>query len=170
MFTIVRPKLFSGVRKIVSGGLSQTQVEAVETITAEIEIEEKYTKFLPLFISVGYQFSKLRPVYYGTRNKYQGRGYFPYFRGKSTYTEIADLLQIPEIISDPDLLLLEPIAAQVLVRSLTEGWINGKKVTDFDNFYAATQCISTRLKPAIRLKIAKNSVAIRSYVESKKYV
>lgn len=61
--------------------------------------------------------------------RFAGRG-FVQITGRANYQKASDKLGYP-MVGNPDLALLPHIAADVMVRGMSEGWFTGKKLSDY---------------------------------------
>ena len=163
MIEIERKTLFDTIRREVAGGFSQDQVDNIEAIIMEIEILSIPKEHIAYILATAYHESRFRVVYEtnarsadeaarrlarmypGKRNKYWrrdpetgqrylGRG-FVQLTHKYNYEKAAKHLGIPELVTDPDLVMQPSIASQILVRGMEEGWFTGKKLSDYKSFY-----------------------------------
>lgn len=61
--------------------------------------------------------------------KYCGRGY-PQMTGRRNYLKAGTALGV-DLINNPDLALEPGVAAQIMVRGMSEGWFTGRKLSDY---------------------------------------
>lgn len=65
----------------------------------------------------------------GDGAKYPGRGY-PQLTGKTNYLKAGTALGV-DLVNHPERALEPDIAAQIMVRGMSEGWFTGKKLADY---------------------------------------
>lgn len=145
---------FKAVRPLFGGKLTQTQVDALNTLLSALYgLPLAYQAYLLATVFHETARTMLPITEYGPRsyfNKYEpstkigkdlgntrtgdgylyrGRGYVQ-ITGRANYAKAGAKLGF-NLIASPDLTLRETIAAKILVLGTTEGWFTGKRLKDY---------------------------------------
>lgn len=139
-----RQAFFTTIRPLFGGRMSQEQVDGCETLLAALAkmpvphaayvLATAYHETAHTMQPIA-EYGKGKGRKYGLRGRY---GQVPYGRGYVQLTwddnyEKADreLKLDGALLRDFDLAMQPTIAAQILVRGMTEGWFTGKKLGDY---------------------------------------
>lgn len=145
---------FKVVRPLFGGKLTQTQVDALNTLLSALYglplayqayllatvFHETARTMLPITeYGVSGYFDKYEPstkigkglgnTRVGDGYLYRGRGYVQ-ITGRANYAKAGSKLGF-NLIASPDLALRETIAAKILVLGTTEGWFTGKRLGNY---------------------------------------
>lgn len=141
-------ELFTQALTAQFGVLSSTQILSLKLIFREWErVDGTDIRKLAYILATAMWESKLTPIreirakvgtpLYDQQNTYWNTGY--YGRGyvqltwEKNYRTIANRLNRPELVTNPDLALQPEIAAQIIVFGMYEGLFTGKKLSDYIN-------------------------------------
>lgn len=125
---------------LFAGKMSDTQRSGIETIIDNAEnlsISQLAYVLATIYHETG---RKMQPVKeFGGEAYLRAKKYYPYYgrdlvqtTWKTNYERVKNFSGI-DVVSNPDLIAQMPLAAQVAVTFMINGWYTGKKLSDYFN-------------------------------------
>ena len=135
-----RKTLFAELRKKLFHSLSSKQVDGIEILITEGEKREVELDTLAYILATVYHETAytMQPIKEIGSDKYlKSKKYWPYVgRGyvqltwKKNYQKVSSKYNI-DAVTDPDLVMEQPYATEILFDGMNEGWFSGKSVGDY---------------------------------------
>ena len=136
------------------GPLNQNQVDGINTLLAATALVPRMHRAYILATAWHETASTMRPLEeYGKgaghpyAPRYYGRGYVQ-LTWDYNYKKAGNLLGV-DLVSNPEFALRPSIAAQIIVRGMSEGWFTGKKLSDFTAFVSMRRIVNGTDKAAL---------------------
>lgn len=149
-----RTLFYAKVRRVFGGHLSQTQVAGIEALLTATEGLPVPHRAYIMATAMHETASTMQPIReygkgkgrpYGKPGKYgqgqYGRGYVQLTWDANYERADKELGLNGALLKDFDMALRVDIAAQILVRGMSEGWFTGKKLSDYMPDYRAARRI-----------------------------
>lgn len=130
-------------KELYNDKMNQSQVDGINCLLTEFDVQKVTDKRRQAYVlaTVYHETAKkMQPVKeFGSQAYLMSKAYYPYYgrdlcqtTWKVNYEKVKKFTGI-DVVTNPDLIGQQPLAAKVCVKFMTSGWYTTKKLSDYFN-------------------------------------